>query len=281
MAALTLTKWSNSMLRAHIFRFGKLPLSNILTLFLSSVLISMIATTTYAIPLSPRVELLTDAPVQLGIGGIIEGPVRLRLRSSIGLMPSAYVAGSNAIIRSIIPDDYSEETAQLVEETIQDSLVWRTHLGWRPFAQYGFYLHTGYTWIGLGGGSTAKGLIEGITGTSQGESSTRRGDPSREPLQVDASATLHMWDVELGWEWLLHGSETDTGIQEGLILRAAIGWSYTFASSAELAAAVEDDQPRLKQAATRLEEAGEEYLVDTFDSYIHPPSLTLALGYQW
>ena len=227
--------------------------------------------------LKSRIEVLTDAPLHLGIGALFEGPKRIRVSSSLGWMPNAYVQGANSIVRMCVPT-YTAETAQLVEDTIQNSLVWRVHGGWRPFKNSGFYTHLGYTLVGLGGGSTAQSLIEGITGieASMRESRSERNNSS---IEIAADATLHLFDLELGWEWsLLNMNHEQSG---ELILRAALGWSYTFTSSARLDAGVGESQPLLQSVFGKLETAGELYLIDTFESYIHPPTVTLALGYQW
>ena len=230
--------------------------------------------------LKSRVELLTDAPLHIGVGALFEGPQRWRLSTSIGWMPSAYVQGANSIVRAFVPT-YTEETATLVEDTIQNSLVWRIHGGWRPLKSKGFYTHIGYTFVGLGGGSTARSLLEGITGQSFNDTSMR-GERARtesdEPITIDADATLHLFDIEVGWEWRLSSQEAQGGTWT---MRAALGWSYTFTSTAELNAEVDETQPRLNAFFNGLESAGEVYLIDTFESYIHPPSLTLALGYEW
>ena len=225
-----------------------------------------------------RVELLTDAPLHIGVGALFEGPKGLRVSTSLGWMPNAYVQGANDIVRVFVPT-YTEETAKLVEDTIQNSLVWRIHGGWRPFSSMGFYTHVGYTFVGLGGGSTARSLLEGITGQSFDSSPMRgRANTEGESVAISAEASLHLFDIELGWEWSLSGKESQSG---EWTLRTALGWSYTFTSTAQLNSEVDETQPGLNAFFNGLESAGELYLLDTFESYIHPPSLTVALGYQW
>ena len=102
-------------------------------------------------------------------------------------------------------------------------------------------------------------------------------DSNREPIMIDAASTLHMLGLEIGWEWPIMTLEAE----QNLTLRASIGWSYTVRSSADLGVDLTGRRPRVQEALTQLELAGEEYLVDTFDSYVHPPTMSLALGYQW
>ncbi|MGB0648573.1 MAG: hypothetical protein ACPGQS_15415 [Bradymonadia bacterium] len=220
-----------------------------------------------------RAELLTDAPIMFGIGGLIEVNNRWRLATSIGVMPRAYVELSNQTVM-LFPDAYTEATATLIEDTIQNSLVWSISTGWSPKSS-GFFAHAGYRLSTLGGGASAASLIEGLTGVTASEN--RSNDARQEQLQIDASATLHMLSLEFGWEWTLVELER----LRQVTLRAALGWSYTFHSTVLLSADDTGRRPQTQDALNRLERAGESYLVDTFDSYVHPPTISLALGYQW
>ncbi len=222
---------------------------------------------------SVRLELTSDLPLQLGGSAMVETDQGWRLFSSIGIMPSPYVELSNQVIM-LIPDTYDEATAQLINDTIQNSIVWRIMGGWKA-PNIGFYTHIGYSLVTLGGGASTAALIEGITG----ESIEYERDPrsNRSPIEIDAEATLHLLGVELGWEWRLKELKP----KRWLTLRAALGWSYTFSSVAHLKADVSDRKAVVQEAYQKLERAGEVYLVDTFETYVHPPTISLALGYQW
>ena len=229
--------------------------------------------------IQPRIELLTDAPVQLGLGAVIEGPHRLRLTTSLGWMPESYIQTINAVSTSL-GAGYTEANATLVESTIKNSLVWSTRIGWRPFAARGFYFHGGYTFAGLGGGATTQELIEGLTGVTAEERQTPQQRSGQEPLYIDAAATLHLVSLELGWEWTLWESVEEANAHE-VILRTGLGWSYTFAATAELKSRSDSNRPFVEESLRRLEAAGEEYLIDLSKTYLHPPSITLAIGYLW
>ncbi|MEE2643640.1 MAG: hypothetical protein VYD19_01795 [Myxococcota bacterium] len=228
-----------------------------------------------------RVELLTDAPVQLGLGGLVEGPYRIRLATSLGWMPAPYIRGINAAVTAL-DAGYTEANAELVEATTQNSLVWSTRVGWRPFPKRGFYFHGGYTLIGLGGGATTRALIEGLTGV-EAEERQSTGQRSREPLYIDAAATIQLFSLELGWEWAIWRAMEKQGASRtrSLLLRVGLGWSYTFAASAQLEAQSSGRRAFVEESLRGLETAGEVYLVDLAESYLHPPSLTLALGYRF
>ena len=214
-----------------------------------------------------RAELLTDAPVHGGVAALVEGPHRLRLRTSLGWLPTPYVNLINEVVQAF-DDTYTDANAQLVSDTLQNSLVWRTHLGWRPFEGHGFYVHLGYSFVGLGGGTTAQALVEGITGVPIPTGPNN----SRFKLDLTTTAALHMADLELGWEWELW---------DHLTLRVGLGGSYTFASTANITSSFQGTTPPVQQAVDALEQGGEDYLNDTFRAYVHPPSLVTALGWQW
>ena len=220
-----------------------------------------------------RLEIITDIPLQIGTGVSLEWTQGLLVSTSVGWLPQSYVKGINSIITAF--DVYEPETAELIETTIQNSLVWRTHVGWRPWTDSGFYTRIGYTLITLGGGATTKALIEGITGTDIEDSNMM--DSAQNPLYIDASSSLHLLSIGVGWDWTVYQFSQ----RNHLFLRTALEWSYTFTSTAVLESQSQSSRPIIQNSLDRLEKAGERYLLDTFNSYIHPPSLTLAVGYTW
>jgi hypothetical protein len=86
----------------------------------------------------------TDFPLAVGVRLDAEGPYRLRLSTSLGLVPGPYVDAINASVVAL--GGYDNATAGLLKQTLSSSLIWRTHVGWR--AWHGFYLEAGYgVWI--------------------------------------------------------------------------------------------------------------------------------------
>jgi hypothetical protein len=136
----------------------------------------------------------------------------------------------------------------------------------RPFESLGFYTHVGYALVTLGGGSTAEDLVRALTGVED-DAGGAGSDDSR---AIEAQATLHMVDLELGW---------DIALDEHWTLRAALGWSYTFNSKTTLRADKSGLGPARQRGLQTLERAGEFYLDDIFQSYVHPPSLVFGVGY--
>jgi hypothetical protein len=209
-----------------------------------------------------QVEALTDLPMNLGAKVIAEGPGRLRLSTSLGYLPGPYVDLVNAIVVGL--GGYDQKTADLIRAALGSSLLSRTHLGWRPFATYGFYFEVGYGLVALGGGLSREEILSAVTGRSapQGEPGSTR--------TYNVRSTLHMIDVELGWQWLFFGDR--------LTLRAALGFAGTLGSATSISPSYAPRAPNLVREFTR---AGEAYLDGIYTSYVFTPVVTVALGYRF
>ncbi len=207
-------------------------------------------------------EMLTDVPVQVGGALRVEGPKGLRLGTSLGVMPQAYVDLINDTALAF--EWYDEPTAKLIETIMQNSLVSRTHVGWAPFEGWGFYAELGYGFVGLSGAAVGSELLTEAAGLSV--PSTSRGSD----LEFDASAVLHMLDVEFGWQWAVW--------EEALWLRAAIGGAFTLSTSATVERKFEAPLGALWD---EFEAGAEDYLVDTLSTYGHTGTLSIAAAYRF
>jgi hypothetical protein len=204
----------------------------------------------------------TDFPVSAGVRLDVEGPARLRLSTSLGVMPEPYVGAINGIATAA--GWYSEDEAMLIRTAIKSSLVWRTHLGWRPFPRLGFTVMAGYGLVTLGGGASAQELIAGITGQAipAGTMSGR--------YTYSVAATLHMIDVELGWEWTL--------LRDRLVLSTALGFAGTLASQTTIRP---EYTPRAPQAVAAFANYGATYLDGLMTSYVFTPVISVGVGYRF
>ena len=137
-------------------------------------------------------------------------------------------------------------------------------MGWKPFASYGFYFGGGYTLTALGGGLTGAELLLAVTGKT-----FPRSLDSQQSLNVNAVS--HMLDLELGWEWLMYNN---------LVLRVALGGSFTLTSQTKITG-TRENPPRFQAAVDELFRAGEEYLDNTLQSYIHTPVIIVGVGWQF
>lgn len=215
-----------------------------------------------------RVEAVTDVPVLVGAGVLWEGRRRVRLRSSVGVMPGGYLRLSNALIRGV-DAEYPEEAQLLVERAVDDSITWRSQVGIRPFRRAGFYLHAGYTLLGIRGEATGEELIGAAESLDEDQGELMR---RMNPSGVAMSSRLHLVDMELGWDFEL-GRRAN--------LRLGAGWSYTFHSSTRVKAEFEDDSQMPEDEVARFEEVSGKYLDAIYRRYVHPPSLSVAFGVRF
>lgn len=209
-----------------------------------------------------RPEFRTDVPLLIGGGLQFEFPGRIRGSVSVGSLPLGYIRAANWVSTGMF-DEYNDNQATLVEDSVQSSLVWRFHGGMRPMKDLGLYIDGGYTLATLGGRSTSGETIDELVEADIPMS-------VQESFDVDATSTLHMLDLEVGWEFF---RETLWNV------RAGIGWSFTVAAEASLESRYEGQGEQEQAAIDALERQGEEHLVDSYKKYVHPPYLTLSVGF--
>lgn len=206
-------------------------------------------------------EANTDFPLSVGGRLAAEIPGRLRLSTSLGYLPPLYLRSINALAEEV--GAYDENISTLIDRWLSRSLVWRTHLGWRPFAGAGFYVEGGYGLVVLGGGVSAEEVLLSLTGISPpvGETVLERS--------YDVRTTLHMASVELGWQWQL---------AERWLVRTGVGGVFTLGSNTRVDPQFEPAVPAVTNLFTRL---AEDYLDDTYRSYVHLPLVSFSLGYRF
>lgn len=190
----------------------------------------------------------SDFPISIGLHARSELGPRLQLGMSLGVLPRPYLDVINDTLVRF--GAYDEETAALISAALNNAVVWRTHLGFRPFRSSGFFVTGGYTWIGLGGDLTGSQALYALTGIDSDSEQLSN-------LQLDATAMAHQAGLELGWRWRLGNF---------LSVEAAAGGFYTFAASSDLS--FEDDPP-LSPLLEPVLSAGERYLEDTLRRHVH------------
>jgi hypothetical protein len=207
------------------------------------------------------VEANTDFPLSVGGRLGVESPWRLRLSTSLGYLPGMYLQAVNDV--AVALDVYDRERANLIKQSLKDSLVWRTHLGWRPFPGAGLYVEGGYGLVALGGETNPEDVLTALTGINPplGESVLNR--------EYRVRSVLHMLDVELGWRW---------GLGAGWTARTALGAAFTLDSNTRVEPNFEPEQPLLVHLFTGFAEG---YLDDTFEKYVHLPVLSFSIGYAF
>ena len=209
-------------------------------------------------------EALTDFPV--GVGGrlALHMPYGLRTSFSAQVLPSGYVDAINGILVGV--GAYSASTAELIASTLDDSLVLRAHVGWRPLADYGFYIDVGYGYLGLGGSTAGGALLSGILGVPLPQARV-----AAQARDFDAASDVHMVDVEVGYEWAFWNA---------LVVRVALGFAGTVAADAAVRAKFEVVRT-FELSIAEFERYAEDYLEETFTSYVFTPVVTVAVGYRF
>ncbi len=195
----------------------------------------------------------TDAPLDVAGRLALETPGRIRLSTALGTTPQAYANAVDGILRSV--NAYDAGTSALFRAGFGKSLVWRTHIGIRPFENHGFYADAGYALVHLGGSTTA-GAVASAAG--EGAYSSYAGDGS-----YQLSTTVQMVDAEIGWEWPL---------VQGFRLRTALGGAFTINSSTSITAPSGGDSSLVASAGKQVDQS--------FEKYGFLPVLTVGLDYR-
>ena len=234
---------------------------NTVQILLFSSCLQVFATASIATPTHFEVEIGTELPVALGLTASATWSNGFRLSSGIGYLPKTYVELINEVVQQF-PNSYDAATGDLIEETLQSSLIWRTHLGWQW--RSGFYLDGGYGLVTLGGGTSTESLIAGLT-------EYEADGFSASDNQYSVRSVLHMANFELGWKSLIDDRWT---------LRTALGVAVTFAASSTVESKTEPNTRFRRQVVEGFESHSERYLVDTYEEYVITPVFTLALGYR-
>ena len=207
------------------------------------------------------VEANTDFPLAVGGRVGVESPWRLRLSTSLGYMPAAYLQAVNEVAISL--DAYDRNRADLIKDALKSSLVWRTHVGWRPFPGAGFYFEGGYGLVALGGETNPETVLVALTGIEPpvGEDVLNR--------EYRVRSVLHMLDAEVGWRW---------GLGAGWTARTALGAAFTLDSNSRVEPQFQPSNSLLVTAFSRFAEG---YLDETFEKYVHVPVLSFSIGYAF
>jgi hypothetical protein len=215
-----------------------------------------------AAPVSVDVQAMTVAPLDIGGRVTVEGPFRLRASTEIGALPPAYLDLINTICVSA--GCYDETTASLISATLDGAVVWRTHLGWRPWAKHGCFFTAGYGLLALGGGLTGEEALEAATGRAPAFADGHIG--------FDAAATTHMVDGTLGWEW---------AVKRHFLIRAEAGMAFTVAADVHVTPQQSTGFPRIDDALGALGDEAADYLHDEIVGYVHTPTVGLGVGWRF
>lgn len=204
-------------------------------------------------------EAVNDFPLDVGGQLTFEMPYGLRLSTSFGVLPRAFVDAISSV--AVDAGLYDDNAATLVSNALENAFVWRLHAGWRPFPSAGFYLEVGYGMVSVGSRASSADVVAALTGQT-----LPAGVPS--DLGVDLESTIHMVDIEIGWELV---------VASHLVLRLALGAALTVGASTQITpdSSVSGYLP-VQQYAGEAEAT----IDDALTSYAFLPTLSIALGYR-
>jgi len=201
-------------------------------------------------------EGFTDFPLQVGAQIWAELPGRIRLSTSFGEMPDAYVDLINTIATHA--GAYDQNTAEFISEALDGAFTWRLHVGWRPLRRRGLYFEAGYGLMTVHANIGLAGIIAKATGLTP-PSNTDLG------LGYKIDTVVHTVGGEVGWMWRPW---------RDLTLRVAVGIAATVSANVHL-------EPNflstVQQPFLRL--AGD-YVSGVIEKYLFIPTIGLALGWQ-
>lgn len=211
-------------------------------------------------------EVFTDFPIQVAAQVGAEFPYGVRVSTSLGILPEPYMGTINSIVTAA--GGYSEQTGDLILAILKNSLLWRLQVGWKPWQDYGFYFEAGYMLLTLGGSASNQELIAGVIGRDPpGNGAGGRGG------DYEVASTLHMVTAEAGWRWLVW--------DDRLLLRTALTFAGTLASSTTATPRFSSRNPAAQQAIDSFARFTEDYLNETYTTYVFSPGINVSVGWRF
>ncbi len=205
-------------------------------------------------PSTVSVLVRTDLPLFTGVSGEWESAKRARLAGGLGLFPGSYLDLINGV--SVSSGWYDQFTADLIDLALKRSLMVHVDAGMRPWPDGHFPVDVGLQVAWLGGGATSAELVEAMGGPE-----TTAGARYR------VRATDTMLTLGVGWEL--------TPFERGLV-RIGLGGATTLGAKAKIWR--EDAPPSL--LGGRVYEGAEWVLEDTLKTWVHTPTIDLAVGWR-
>jgi hypothetical protein len=206
---------------------------------------------------SANVGFGTTFPVSTGGRISAVSPFGIEVAGSMGVLPEAYVSAINDVVISL--GGYDEVTADVIEQSLDTSMVTTVSLG-LPLAG-GVKIRGGYGLVSLGGSST---LADAVAVASDAAL-----PPELAGVTVDASATLHLFIVELGGA---------VSLTRHLGMNLGIGGAFTL----EAVSNIDAEVPGVpSQTVSAFAAEGEAYLRDLFLSYGNTPILSMYFHYSF
>lgn len=210
------------------------------------------------------IEANTDFPLDIGARAQLELPYRFVVSTSLGVMPTPYAQAIDATLVGF--DVFPQVVGNLINVALDGSLVWRTHVGWRPFPRWGFDIQAGYGLVALGGSAGAAQLL-----TAVGRAPPNDPDINGRPIHI--ASMLNMLDIEVGWTFL---------IAQWVPVRVALGFAGTLGASSSLYFVGPDGnaiQPRAAATQGFINQTTQ-WLDGEYQSYVFLGVISVAAGFR-
>jgi hypothetical protein len=211
----------------------------------------------------------TDFPIMVGGGATYEHPTRLRLDVNGGFMPGPYVDAINWGLTTF--DIYSDTVADLIDAVLENALVGRVELGYRPLPARGWTVSAGYQHLRVFGNTAdLTYFAEGIDEEIISEVQEFTGD-------LIINVAVHQIAGEIGYERALMPRRFD----EHLRIRGSFGFSYTLKASTVADTTNDPTNPVQEEATEVVLAEAEDYLDYVFEEWVHIPMLGVSAGYRF
>lgn len=142
--------------------------------------------------------------------------------------------GSRVVVAGAAPRGRPGARAGRIAAALDDALLVRPALGWRPFPDAGLELYLGYAVATLGGGTT-KGELAGAEFAGSGE-------------RITVSGKAHAIHAVIGWRWV---------VGDRFLVRAGLGYANVLGSDVSVG---DNERPLYERSAREIEAALEDHV---------------------
>jgi hypothetical protein len=220
--------------------------------------------------------LVARVPDTAGMGLVYEGPGRVRIGGSAGVLPGAFAGVVGDVGRDL--ELWDETTGYVVDRLLPGAGSVRATAGWRPARDGTFSFDLGYQFLKMSGDfdptevAETLGELHELEELSQySEEEIAEGLEDLEIPGVRVRSNLHLVTLELGWQW-----QTPTN----LLLRLGVGGLFAVGHTGQ----VEMDDILFQGepiGSGEVRTTAETTLDDYIMGYFRAPTLGLSVGYRF
>ncbi|HEX4419058.1 MAG TPA: hypothetical protein VH165_14200 [Kofleriaceae bacterium] len=203
-----------------------------------------------------------NAPLELAAGVELVLPWRIRLGTSLGVLPRSVERAANTQL--VEHGAYARSLGDLVDASMDQVLLWNAHLAVQPWKRHGFLATVGYGTVSIHGSATVLQATDALGMMI----------PDCVPVgdaRLDLRSRLHLFDAELGWEWRWHRHWS---------LRVDLGAAITLSARTRVTVQPAIDDTILHDFLPDLTSRVEAKLDHEYTTYVKTPLLAAFIGYR-